>query len=126
MRIISWNVNGVRAAKRKGFLDWLQEEQPDILCIQETKAHPEQLDQDLIEPPGYFSTFHSCSIKKGYSGVATYSKVAPVEASVGFGIEEFDQEGRVVSSDFGEFVLFNVYFPNGGQENAIVDFLDQS
>ncbi len=122
MRIISWNVNGIRAAKRKGFLDWLSEEQPDILCIQETKAHPEQLDQDLIEPPGYFSTFHSCSIKKGYSGVATFSKVAPETATVGFGIEEFDQEGRVVCSDFGEFMLFNVYFPNGGQENKRVPY----
>lgn len=114
MKLISWNVNGIRAAQKKGFLDYLKKENPDILCVQETKAEPSQLDEALTNPDGYHVIYHSCSRKKGYSGVATFSKIKPLKSSTGFGDEKFDIEGRVTETDFGNFILFNVYFPNGG------------
>lgn len=114
MKLISWNVNGIRAAQKKGFLDYLKKENPDVLCIQETKAEPSQLDESLTNPEGYHVIYHSCSRKKGYSGVATFSKVKPIKSSTGFGDEKFDIEGRVTETDYGHFILFNVYFPNGG------------
>lgn len=114
MKLISWNVNGIRAAQKKGFLDYLKKEDPDVLCVQETKAEPSQLDASLTSPEGYHVIYHSCSRKKGYSGVATFSKVKPVKSSTGFGDEKFDIEGRVTETDLGHFILFNVYFPNGG------------
>lgn len=114
MRLFSWNVNGVRAAMRKGLLDWLSAEQPDVLCLQETKADPSGLPADLVSPPSYSSRW-AVAERKGYSGVATYSRV-PVRAwTVGLGIERFDSEGRVVAADLGDFDLYNVYFPNGGR-----------
>ena len=112
MRMLSWNVNGIRAAQRKGFVDWIVHESPDVLCIQETKASPEQLSQELISIEGYHSYFSSAE-RKGYSGVATYSTVQPVDVAQGFGIERFDSEGRVLQMDYGDFLLFNIYFPNG-------------
>jgi exodeoxyribonuclease-3 len=112
IRLISWNVNGIRAAQKKGFLDWLDQEQPDIMCVQETKAHKEQLDSELAEPNGYHSYFSSAE-KKGYSGVAIYSKREPISIKCGFGIEKFDCEGRILIADYEDFVLFNIYFPNG-------------
>lgn len=117
LKLVSWNVNGIRAAQKKGLLDYLESEQPDIFCVQETKASPEQLDESLTSPKGYHVTYHSCSRKKGYSGVATFSKIKPISSSVGFGDEKFDIEGRVVQSDFEDFTLFNVYFPNGGMND---------
>jgi len=113
MKLISWNVNGIRAVSTKGFLEWFSKESPDILCLQETKAHPDQLGFELTHPEGYFSHFHSCAVKKGYSGVVTYSKVKPISVREGFGIEKFDQEGRCMVTEFKEFTLYNVYFPNG-------------
>ncbi|MBN2087881.1 exodeoxyribonuclease III [Candidatus Peregrinibacteria bacterium] len=113
MKLLSWNVNGIRAVERKGFLDWLEHIQPDVLCLQETKAHPEQLSKALLEPEGYFSYFHSSSLKKGYSGVVTYSRKEPKNVEYGLLGEKFDAEGRVVMTEFDKFVLFNVYFPNG-------------
>ncbi|WP_406658338.1 exodeoxyribonuclease III [Methanolobus sp. ZRKC2] len=112
IRIISWNVNGIRAVQKKGFLEWLKKEQPDILCIQETKAQREQLNSELLEVEGYNSYFASAE-KKGYSGVAIYSKLEPENIKCGFGIEKFDREGRTQIVDYGDFVLFNIYFPNG-------------
>ena len=94
MRIISWNVNGIRAAERKGFLEWLTEVRPDVLCVQETKAQPDQLGKKLREPAGYHSYWHSAE-RKGYSGVATYSR-GPVAVQHGFGVPEFDVEGRTL------------------------------
>lgn len=111
MRIISWNVNGVRAVERKGFLDWLVQEQPDVLCLQETKAQPEQLGESLLEPPGYHTYWHSAE-RKGYSGVATFSR-QPLDVQPGFGSPEFDVEGRVLISQHPGFALLNVYVPNG-------------
>ena len=111
-RALSWNVNGLRAAYRKGFLDWLAEENPDILSLQETKAIPEQLPEALTRVPGYHSYFSSPE-RKGYSGVGLYTKTEPKKVTFGFGIEEFDREGRVLIADYEQFVLFNIYFPNG-------------
>ncbi|MDY0385998.1 MAG: exodeoxyribonuclease III [Methanolobus sp.] len=112
IRIISWNVNGIRAVHKKGFLDWFNEEEPDILCIQETKANRDQLPSELLETDGYHNYFASAQ-KKGYSGVAFYTKKEPINIKCGFGIEKFDREGRVQIADYGDFVLFNIYFPNG-------------
>lgn len=114
MKIISWNVNGIRAAQKKGFLDWLAKESPDVLCVQETKAHPSQLDPFLLNPPGYHVSWNSAE-KKGYSGVATFSKKKPVRVNAGFGVPLFDSEGRLLLTEFSEFVLLNIYFPNGGR-----------
>jgi len=112
MRILSWNVNGIRAVQRKGFVEWLQDERPDILCVQETKAWPEQLSEELRNPLGYHSYFAS-ALRKGYSGVALYSKEKPREVSHGLGIDEFDNEGRIIIASYDDFVLYNIYFPNG-------------
>lgn len=111
-KILSWNVNGIRAAHRKGFVDWLVKEQPNILCIQETKAHVEQLSHDLINVEGYHSYFSSGE-RKGYSGVALYTKVKSIDIKTGFGIKQFDNEGRILIAEYPEFTLFNIYYPNG-------------
>jgi len=111
MRVISWNVNGLRAAHKKGFLDWFNGESPDIMCLQETKAHEEQLPEEIRSISGYNSYF-STPEKKGYSGVGLYTKKAPENVQFGFG-DRFDSEGRTIIADFGDFVLFNIYFPNG-------------
>ncbi|MFB3056084.1 MAG: exodeoxyribonuclease III, partial [Ignavibacteriaceae bacterium] len=112
VRILSWNVNGIRAAYKKGILNWFSKEQPDILCIQETKAMKEQLPEDLLNVNGYTSHFSSAE-RKGYSGTVTYTKVNPVKVLNGIGIKKFDSEGRFLITEFDEFILFNIYFPNG-------------
>jgi exodeoxyribonuclease-3 len=112
IRILSWNVNGIRAAYKKGFLDWINKEKPDILCIQETKAQQEQLPDELINIEGYHSYFSS-ALRKGYSGVAIYTKPEPKSIKKGFGIEKFDSEGRILIAEYPEFILFNIYYPNG-------------
>ncbi|MGC9315586.1 MAG: exodeoxyribonuclease III [bacterium] len=114
MRILSWNVNGVRAVLKKGFIEWLEEEKPDVLCLQETKLQADQIPEELISPLGY-KTFWSHALKKGYSGVATFVRDGNPEFRGGFGIEKFDSEGRTIVADFGDFVLINCYFPNGGR-----------
>ena len=116
-KILCWNVNGIRAARRSGFLDWLYKESPDILCVQETKADPAQLDDDLREPHGYH-IYWNYPERKGYSGVATLTREKPLKAQNGFGVEEFDIEGRVIISEYPEFALFNVYFPNGKRDET--------
>ena len=115
MKLISWNVNGLRAVHRKGNFDDIFEYDPDILCIQETKSSPEQLPEELKAIAGYTSCFSSSTVKKGYSGVALYSREKPQEVKHGFGIAEFDEEGRFLEAHYSDFVLLNVYFPNGGQ-----------
>jgi exodeoxyribonuclease-3 len=114
-RLLCWNVNGIRAAQRSGFLEWLYRESPDILCVQETKANPEQLNQDLREPHGYH-VYWNYPEGKGYGGVATFTREKPLKVQNGFGVQEFDVEGRVVISEYPEFILFNVYFPNGKKD----------
>lgn len=121
MRLISWNVNGIRAVTRKGFLDWMASESPDVLCAQETKAQPDQLAPELCQPPGYHAYWNSAR-RKGYSGVATFSKTEPLHVQAGFGIEEFDIEGRVLMTGYPGFKLFNVYFPNGKRSQERLDY----
>jgi exodeoxyribonuclease III len=111
-RLLSWNVNGIRAIQKKGFPEWFKKDNPDILCLQETKAHPEQLDDALKNVDGYESYFSSAE-KKGYSGVVTYTKLKAVNVQNGLGIKKFDSEGRFIITEFNEFTLFNIYFPNG-------------
>lgn len=113
IRILSWNVNGIRAAYRKGFLEWFQKDSPDILCIQEFRATIEQLPLKLRIVEGYNSYFNSAE-KKGYSGVALYTKIKPIRIRNGFSIEKFDKEGRIQIAEFPSFTLFNIYYPNGG------------
>ena len=114
MKILSWNVNGIRAAQKKGFLDWLAKEGPDVVCVQETKAHPDQLDIFILNPPGYH-VYWNAAERKGYSGVATFTKQKPEAVKTGFDLAAFDREGRVLLTEFSEFVLLNIYFPNGKQ-----------
>lgn len=122
IKIISWNVNGIRANVKKGSFDWLLQESPDIFCLQETKAHPEQLEEGVRSPAGYHSYFDHSKGRKGYSGVAIYSKIRPNKIEYALGIEELDQEGRFISAFFDDFVLINTYFPNGGGGPERLDF----
>ena len=121
LSLYSWNVNGVRAAYRKGFLGWLTAVSPDILCIQETKCHPDQLDAELRQPDGYH-TYWAWAEKKGYSGVALYSKTEPISVQIGLGIEEFDREGRTIIAEYPDFVLMGAYFPNGRRDHLRVPY----
>jgi len=111
-RLISWNVNGIRALWRKGFEAWLGQQSPDILCLQETKAQADQLPPSLLQPFGYYS-YWDYPERKGYSGVAIYSRTPPEDVRRGFGVDRFDAEGRVLVGRYTDFTLFNVYFPNG-------------
>ena len=114
MKIFSWNVNGIRAVQKKGFMDFIKKFKPDILCLQETKANIEQLSDEVINIKNYSSFFESCKIKKGYSGVATYTKHEPISYSTSLnGDEKFDVEGRNQIFEFKNFYLLNFYFPNG-------------
>lgn len=112
--IISWNVNGLRALHKKGNFDWIIKKSPDIFCLQEVKANPDQLLDEIKNCEGYHSFFNFPKEKKGYSGVAVYTKEKPEKVEYGMGIEAFDSEGRLLAIYFKDFVLFNVYFPNGG------------
>ena len=114
MRIISWNVNGLRASFKKGAFDTLLKLKPDIFCLQETKAHPDQLPEEVRNPQGYVSYFDHSKGRKGYSGVAIYSKIKPEKVTEGMNVPDFDQEGRLITAYFKDFILINIYFPNGG------------
>jgi len=122
MRLASWNVNGIRAVANKGFLDSFKTIDADILGIQEIKALPEQVPPDIAAIPGYKSIFYPAE-RKGYSGTGLFYKdTLDPKITLGFGVEEFDHEGRVIKADFGDFVLFNIYFPNGGRGDEYVNF----
>jgi exodeoxyribonuclease III len=121
MKIICWNVNGIRALARKGAFQWLIDEGPDIFCLQETKAHPDQLEASLVTPPGYHSHF-AWAEKKGYSGVAIFSKKKPKKVTTGIGKSEFDREGRTLTCEFEKFTLINVYVPNGQPDHGRVPY----
>ena len=112
MRIASWNVNGIRAVATKGFAESLEAINADIIGIQEIKALREQLGPEITDIPGYKSWFYSAE-KKGYSGTALYSKIDPVSIDFGFGVEEFDHEGRVIKADFGEGAPYDGFYANG-------------
>lgn len=118
LKILCWNVNGIRAAQRKGLLEWLYRESPDILCLQETKARPEELGRDLREPTGYHTYWNYPQESRGYSGVALFTKHNPISVKAGLGVEEFDTEGRTIIAEFPQFTLFNVYFPNGKKDET--------
>jgi exodeoxyribonuclease III len=111
-RIFSYNVNGLRAAINKGFVDWLKSENPDIICLQETKIQQGQVEPALFEDMGYSCYWHYAE-KKGYSGVAIFTKVRPVHIEYGIGNEKYDSEGRFLRLDFGDMTLINSYFPSG-------------
>lgn len=113
MKIISWNVNGVRSISKKGFLEWVKKESPDILCLQETKAFPEQLDETILDPGGYYS-FWNNPTRKGYAGVSIYSKKKPVSAESDIPSGRLDTEGRILTLNYKSCTLMNIYFPNGG------------
>ena len=115
LKIISWNVNGVRAAYRKGLLNFISNEKPDILCIQETKAHVNQVPDDMVNPHGMSSCWSSAE-KKGYSGTSTFSIEKPKIVSTEIGIKEFDNEGRFTITQHDNFKLYNIYFPNGSHK----------
>ena len=112
--IISWNVNGLRAVHRKGNLEQVFHMKPDILCIQETKSLPDQLPPELSAPDSYHSYFHFPTQKKGYSGVAIYSKEEPIKVSRDISVESMDQEGRLIMAEYEDLIVINVYLPNGG------------
>lgn len=110
--IITYNLNGIRAAYSKGLTDWLKTESPDILLIQESKAQPEQIPTEAFEALGYHCYWHS-AVKKGYSGVGILSKVKPDHVEIGMGIEKYDYEGRFIRADFGDLSVASIYHPSG-------------
>ncbi len=134
MKIISWNINGYRAitgqnVKKKydtfsndnKLFEYIEKENPDIICLQETKASIEQISPELVAPNGYNHYYHSCRSKKGYSGVVVFSKKEAI-CNLNIGEEKFDCEGRIIELDFGEFTLYNVYFPNGTSGDHRVEY----
>lgn len=121
MKIISYNLNGIRAAMNKDLIGWLQTENPDVFCIQETKAQTEQIDVKSLNNLGYFCYFHSAE-KKGYSGVGICTKIAPDRVVMGMNNSKYDSEGRVIRADFGDFSIVCVYIPSGSSGDARQDF----
>ncbi|MCL2763291.1 MAG: exodeoxyribonuclease III [Treponema sp.] len=124
MKILSWNVNGIRAVEKRGFLDWFAVEAPDILCLNETKAEPGQLSPGLVNPQVGGASYHSywaCAKKKGYSGVAIYSKTEPLDVRF-MEKPEFDDEGRTLVADFKDFTLIAAYFPNSQDAGKRLDY----
>lgn len=122
LTLLSWNVNGIRAVHKKGFLPWLAETKPDIVCLQETKAEAAQLPAEVARPAGYHAFWHSPAAKKGYSGTALLSREAPLSIQFGLGRPEFDQEGRTIIAEYPTFTLLNCYFPNGSRDHSRVPF----
>jgi exodeoxyribonuclease-3 len=122
IRLFSWNVNGLRACGRKGFPEWLDKARPDVLGLQEVRALPEQLENGLRQPEGYETHFFPAE-RKGYSGVALFHSVAPRSVTLG-GLDEerFDSEGRLIIADFGDFLFYTGYFPNGGNDLSRVPY----
>lgn len=119
-RIYSWNVNGIRACARKGFFDVLNNSEADIFCIQETRAQPDQLSKDFIQPDGFHSYWSSAE-RKGYSGVAVYTRLEPLSVST-MGIDRFDSEGRALILEYPEFILITAYFPNSQEGGKRLDY----
>lgn len=123
MRIVSWNVNGLRSLHRNDCIQpFLKATKPDIFCLQEVKALPEQLPEEVQNLPGYSSFFSPCTLKKGYSGVALYTRIEPLKVIYGMGIPEFDDEGRLIGAEYEDFWLLGVYFPNGGRGPERIEY----
>lgn len=121
MKLISWNINGIRAIEKKGFREWFDKEDADIICLQEIKAHRDQLEESLTDIPNY-EFFVTTPEKKGYSGVGTYTKIKPISVREGLLDEDYNSEGRVLRLEFPEFYLYNIYFPNGSRGNDRLDY----
>ena len=119
MKLISWNVNGIRACVNKGFDEFFKSTDADIFCIQETKCRPEQV--EWLEYEGYMSYWNSAE-KKGYSGTAVFTKIKPIAVTYGIGVEEHDHEGRVITMEYEDFYLVNVYTPNSKRELERLDY----
>ena len=122
MRITTWNVNGLRAALRKGAAQWWDTYQPDVLCFQEVRARPDQLTIDQRAQLEKAHAEWNPAQKPGYSGVATFSGIEPLSSQKGMGEQHFDNEGRVIQTHFPDFTLFNIYFPNGGRDHSRVGY----
>jgi len=125
MKIVSWNINGIRAVIKKGFLDWLKKEQPDILCLQEIKAKVGQVPNVLLDwvgHNGYLSYLNPSSLKDGHSGTAIFTKLKPLSVGQEVGLKRFDQEGRVLRLDFDKFTLFNFYMTHGDRTQKHMAF----
>ena len=121
MKLVSWNINGIRAVSRRGFAEWLSKESPDIFCGQEVKAQLDQVEGSLKRAPGYRS-FWNCGDRRGYSGVVTFCKTEPSRVETSLGVPELDGEGRILLTEFPAFTLFNVYFPNGKSGAARLEY----
>jgi exodeoxyribonuclease-3 len=120
--MLSWNVNGIRAVHKKGFLDWLAQATPNILGLQETRAEKTQLPAGLAQPDGYHAFWNHSRRKKGYSGTGLLTRTEPLDVQFGLGVEEFDQEGRTIIAQYPTFTLINCYFPNGSRDHSRVPF----
>lgn len=122
IKLVSWNVNGIRAVSKKDeFWEWFDSTDADIISFQEVRATEEQIPKKLAEVDG-FHKYYNKAERKGYSGVGTYSKMEPVSVTKGLGIEELDNEGRVLKIEYPDFILFNIYFPNSGKDGVRLDF----
>jgi exodeoxyribonuclease III len=121
MKLISWNVNGIRACSRTHFPKWFEKEAADVVCLQEIKAHPEQVAEELRHPAGYHSFWHPAE-KPGYSGTAIFTRKEPLSVQLGIGVPEIDREGRILQAEFKDFTLLNCYFPNSQREHTRLPF----
>ncbi|WP_296618441.1 exodeoxyribonuclease III [Marivirga sp.] len=121
MKIISYNVNGIRAAERKGLSQWLKNEQPDIFCLQELKANEDQIDLSVFQDLGYHIYLHSAE-KKGYSGVGIFTKLKPNNVEIGCGMAQYDREGRVIRADYNDFSVISTYMPSGSSGDPRQNF----
>ena len=117
MKIISWNVNGLRAVYKKGFLGWLRKSKADVICLQEIKAQMDKVPAELMNPAGYFS-FYNPAAKPGYAGTAVFTKRKPLKVINKIGLARFDSEGRMLRLDFSDFILINLYLPHGGRDQG--------
>lgn len=124
MKIITWNVNGFRSIVQKGLFDFCRREDPDVLCLQETKCHPDQLENEFLCPEGWQS-YWNAGRRPGYSGTATFTRQPALRVQNGFGIPKFDFEGRVLVTQFQNFLLYNCYFPNGGSGQERQQFKEE-
>ena len=120
-RIVSWNVNGLRACAKKGFAKWFEAEDADVVCLQEIKVRPEQLPEEMIHPQGYHSFWHPAE-KPGYSGNAIFTRKEPVAIRYGLGLREFDREGRLLAIEFQNYTVMSCYFPNSRRDHARLEY----